>query len=542
MAHAPQTARLPGAAFGPTTGTRTGAAPSAPATPAWNPNRWRALPIILIAPFMSLFDVFVVNVGAPSISSDLHASPAMLELVVGGYSFTYAAGLVTGGRLGDRLGRKTLFLVGMSVFTLASFLCGISPSGPWLIAGRLLQGAGAAGMVPQVLALITVSFPPEERPRAFSLFGVTIGVGSVAGQVLGGVLLDLDIANLGWRPIFLVNVPIGIAAVLGARRLLGESKSTSPERLDPIGLGSLTAGLGLILVPLVLGRDEGWPTWTLVSLAAGVVTLGLFVAWEARLSRHGGHPLAPPAILRTRQVAAGLAANFGFFVFFGSFLLSLTLFLQEGQHRSPLDAGLTFAPLGVAFAISSLMARRLVAVYGPRVLTAGSLIAFAALGGLTLLIGSNGTDTATGEIMPLLVAIGIGNGLVLPSLVAAVLATAPPNVSGTISGVLTTTQQFSASLGVAGIGAVFFSRTASGGTAAGLHAALMWDLLALGFATVATVFLPRSSTVPIASTPAPRAEAGPVALAPALAPAARALADEAASGTPLSATAGDRAT
>ncbi|MEX5709864.1 MFS transporter [Parafrankia sp. FMc6] len=224
---------------------------------AADPRRWRALPVILIASFMSLFDVFVVNVAAPSIGSDLNASNAGLELVVGGYSFTYAAALVTGGRLGDRFGRRRIYLLGMAVFTAASALCGLAPNEAVLIGGRLLQGAGAAAMVPQVLALISVTFPPPERPRAFAFFGVTIGLGGVCGQVLGGVLLDLDIFGLGWRPIFLVNVPIGLAALVGARRLVRESRSARAERLDPVGLGTLTLGIGLVLVPLTLGRDEG---------------------------------------------------------------------------------------------------------------------------------------------------------------------------------------------------------------------------------------------------------------------------------------------
>jgi EmrB/QacA subfamily drug resistance transporter len=464
---------------------------TAAGTPAWNPNRWKALPIVLSATFMSLFDIFVVNVAAPSVSADLHASSATLELIVGGYSFSYAAGLVTGGRLGDRFGRRALFLAGMTIFTVASALCGLAPSGALLVAARLLQGVGAAAMVPQVLALITVSFPPHERPRALSLFGVAIGLGAVSGQVLGGVLLDLNILGLDWRPIFLVNVPIGVVALLGARRLLGESREPDPQRLDPLGLGGLTVGLGAVLVPLVLGRDEGWPAWTWASLAAGVVILGLFGAWEAHLARTGGHPIVPPAVLRARQVQAGLAANMGFFTFFGSFLLALTIYLQDGQHRSPLDAGLTFGPLGVAFALSSLAARGLVARHGPRVLTVGAGLAFAAVLGIMLLVGADGTGTPTAPLMALLVVIGVGNGLVLPSLVGAVLATAPPAQAGTIGGILATTQQFSAALGIAAIGAVFFSQTSHGGPAVGLHAALTCDLVAIGFAAAATLLLPR---------------------------------------------------
>ncbi|ABW14176.1 major facilitator superfamily MFS_1 [Parafrankia sp. EAN1pec] len=459
-----------------------------------DPRRWRALPVILIASFMSLFDVFVVNVAAPSIESDLHASNAGLELVVGGYSFTYAAALVTGGRLGDRFGRRRIYLLGMAVFTAASALCGLAPNEAVLIGGRLLQGAGAAAMVPQVLALISVTFPPAERPRAFAFFGVTIGLGGVCGQVLGGVLLDLDIFGLDWRPIFLVNVPIGLAALVGARRLVRESRAARAERLDPVGLGTLTLGIGLVLIPLTLGRDEGWPLWTWLALAAGIVVLGGFGAWEARLARSGGHPIIPPAVVRSRAVVGGMVMSAGYFFFFGSFLLALTIFLQVGQHRSPLNAGLMFAPLGVVFAFSSLAARRLVTVYGPRVLTAGALTTALSLVGVAVAVSVEGTGMTAYELTPLLMLAGIGNGLVIPALAASVMAAAPPDISGTVSGVLTTTQQFASALGVSGVGALFFAETARSGADAGLFAAVICGLISVGAAFLGSLVLRRPPT------------------------------------------------
>ncbi|CAI7979571.1 MFS transporter [Frankia sp. Hr75.2] len=461
---------------------------------AADPRRWRALPVILIASFMSLFDVFVVNVATPSIGSDLNASNAGLELVVGGYSFTYAAALVTGGRLGDRFGRRRIYLLGMAVFTAASALCGLAPNEAVLIGGRLLQGAGAAAMVPQVLALISVTFPPAERPRAFAFFGVTIGLGGVCGQVLGGVLLDLDIFGLGWRPIFLVNVPIGLAALVGARRLVRESRSARAERLDPVGLGTLTLGIGLVLVPLTLGRDEGWPLWTWLALAGGVLVLGGFTAWEARLARSGGHPIIPPAVVRSRPVVGGMVMSAGYFFFFGSFLLALTIFLQVGQHRSPLNAGLMFAPLGVTFAFSSLAARRLVAVYGPRVLVVGTLISGLSLCGVALVVSAEGIGLTAYELTPLLMLVGVGNGLVIPALAASVMAAAPPDISGTVSGVLTTTQQFASALGVSGVGALFFAQTARNGADAGLLAAIACGLVSVSVAFLGSLVLLRPPT------------------------------------------------
>jgi EmrB/QacA subfamily drug resistance transporter len=499
---------VPAPAGGPTDGAADGP----------DPRRWRALPAILVASFMSLFDVFVVNVAAPSIGSDLHASDAALELVIAGYSFTYAAGLVTGGRLGDRFGRRSLFLSGMGLFTISSALCGLAPDEATLIVGRLLQGIGAAAMVPQVLALISVIFPPAERPRAFAMFGVTIGLGAVSGQVIGGVLLNANLFGLGWRPIFLVNVPIGLITMVMAGRLVRESKAHTYERLDLVGLAGLTVALGLVLVPLTMGRDEGWPLWTWLALAGGAIALAVFGSWEARVARSGGAPIVPPAVLRTRRVLAGLLTSAGFFLFFGSFLLAFTIFLQNGQHRSPLNAGLVFGPLGVTFALSSVAARRLVARYGARVLTAGTLISFLAIGGMTLLLAQQGVDVSTTGLVPLLMLAGVGNGLTVPALVATVLSGVPADIAGAVSGVLTTTQQFSSALGVAGVGALFFSETAHGGPADGLLAALICDLGALTLALLGTLALPRPAAAPAAAAvtvPAPAravAEPEPAAL------------------------------
>ncbi|MDT3440508.1 MULTISPECIES: MFS transporter [unclassified Pseudofrankia] len=492
--------------------------PARPAEPAEpDPRRWRVLPAVLVATFMSLFDIFVVNVAAPSIGADLRASDAGLELIVAGYSFTYAAGLITGGRLGDSSGRRRMFLIGMALFTVASALCGVAPSEATLIAGRLAQGLGAAAMVPQALAIINVIFPPAERARAFAYFGVTVGLGAVSGQVIGGLLVDLDIFGLGWRPIFLVNVPIGIVAMAVVWRLLAESKAARPEPLDLVGLTALAAGLGLVLVPLTLGRDEGWPVWTWLALAAGVVVLAAFGRWEARLARTGGHPIVPPAVLRTRRTIAGLLVSFGFFTFFGSFLLAATIFLQDGQHRSPLNAGLVFGPLGVAFALSSMAARGLVARYGPRTLTVGAAISFTGLAVLLAMVATEGVGVPTGELMPPLLAIGVGNGLIVPALVAAVLAGAPADVSGAVSGLLTTTQQASAALGVAGVGTVFFAAADRGGPADGLVAALVFDLVGIAIAGAGTLLLPRGAAAPVVATVGSVGTVGTVEAAGALA-------------------------
>jgi EmrB/QacA subfamily drug resistance transporter len=470
-----------------------GPGPSASvAGPTYDPRRWRSLPVVLSATFMSLFDVFVVNVAAPSIQHSLHASSATLELVVAGYSFSYAAGLVTGARLGDLYGRRRLFIIGLAIFAAASLLSGVAPTSAVLVAGRLAQGFGAAAMVPQVLSLLNVNFRPEERSRVFSLFGVTVGLGTVAGQILGGVLLHFNLFGWGWRPIFLVNVPIGIAAIVLSRRLLPESRPDVADRLDPLGVVLLTIGVGAITAPLVLGQAEHWPAWTFISFAAGAALIAAFLRWESRLGRRGGHPLLPLSLFEHRAFNIGLLVNLGFFSFFGSVLLTLTIFLQEGLKYSPMRAGLTFAPLGVAFALSSLRGRSLHARYGTAIISVGAGAALAGVAGLAVVIAVSGLSATALELSPVLALIGIGNGLVIPLIVSGVLQSVPASATGSASGVLTTTQQFSMTLGIAAVGTLFFAREATAGVVAALQSALLVDVGLVAFALAMTMLLPRA--------------------------------------------------
>jgi len=462
--------------------------------PQYDPRRWKALPVVLSATFMSLFDIFVVNVAAPSIQHDLHASSSILELIVAGYSFSYAAGLITGARLGDLVGRRRMFTIGLAIFAVASFFAGISPDSFVLVAARLAQGFGAAAMIPQVLALLTANFSPEERPRVFSLFGVTVGLGTVAGQIFGGVLLHLNILGWGWRPIFLVNVPIGIAAIILARRLIPESRPDKADRLDPLGVVLLTAGVGAITAPLVLGQADHWPTWTWVSFGAGSVLIATFVWWESQLGHRGGHPLLPLTLFEHRAFNSGLLVNLGFFSFFGSVLLTLTLFLQEGLHYSPMRAGLTFAPLGVAFALSSLKGRTLHARYGRDIITVGAASALIGVIGLLIVVTVSGLSSNSLELSPTLAMIGIGNGLVIPLIVQGVLQSVPSHRTGAASGMLATTQQFAMVLGIAGVGTLFFAREAVAGIVSALQFGLFADIALVLFALVMTLFLPRTAT------------------------------------------------
>jgi MFS family permease len=359
------------------------------------PGRWRALPVLLVATFMALFDLFVVNVAAPSIGTELHSGTAAIELVIGGYSFTYAAGLVTGGRLGDLYGHRKLFVAGMTAFALASLLCGLAQSPSQLVIARLLQGATASLMVPQVLAVITAVFPVQERAKALGWFGLTVGVGSVSGQILGGALLDWDLFGLGWRAIFLVNLPIGLIAAALAWRILPVTRGAVAYKIDLLGVLGTSVTVGLALVPLVLGHSEGWPVWGWVLLALSVPTGFATLRHQQHLATTGGHPLLDLTLFRHRAFTSGVLVNISFFAGFSGFLLAMTLALQSGLGLSPLHAGLTFAPLGVAFATAAMLSRGLVARYGSLVVTAGATISGI---GLAILLGSliiSGGDVAS---------------------------------------------------------------------------------------------------------------------------------------------------
>jgi EmrB/QacA subfamily drug resistance transporter len=460
-----------------------------------DPRRWEALPVILVAAFMGLFDVFVVNVAAPDIQRSIHTSSSDLQLVIGGYAFAYAAFLITGGRLGDRYSYRRLFIVGMALFTVASAACGLAGTPAALIGARLAQGFGAALMVPQVFALITALFPPEERHKALAWFGVTVGLGAIAGQVLGGALVQINLFGWGWRTIFFVNVPIGIVTVFLAMRLLPSNRSSAKPQLDPIGVLGVTGALALALIPLTLGRSQGWPWWLLVPLAASPIVLGLAAWYEARLAKRGGQPVLDLSLFAARSFSAGLVVNVAVFTYFGSILLGLTLFLQQGLGLSALDAGLSFAPLGVGFAVTSLLARPLVARYGAGVVSGGLVVAFAALTGQLLDIHFSGTAIDAVRLAPLFFAIGVGNGFVIPALIGVSLTDVAPQKAGAASGTLATGQQFATAAGVAVLSEIFFAALGHSPTKHSyLHAiqyVLLLDVSLLVACFVASLFLPR---------------------------------------------------
>ncbi|WP_067702048.1 MFS transporter [Nocardia jejuensis] len=462
--------------------------------------RWRALPVLLAAMFMAMFDYFVVNVAASSLQTDLHAGEAGLELVVGGYGFAYASGLITGGRLGDLFGHRRMFVVGMLAFAVASLLCGLAWNEWALVGFRVLQGATAALMVPQVLALINTMFPITERPRAMAAFGATIGLGAVSGQVLGGALLDLDLFGWGWRTIFFINLPIGIVAALMAARWLPRHAHTHRPRLDPVGALGISAALALVLVPVTLGRPEGWPLWTWISMAAALPVLLLTLRYENRLRVRGGEPVLDITLVSDRKFLAGMVISGGYLAFFAGFMLCLTLLLQNGLGMSPLAAGLTFAPLGLSFATSSFFARKVAERIGNRVIVLGATVS---LTGMLLTLGVlawYGSAIGPLALIPGMMLVGVGNGLSIPSTIGAVLSSGiPAHQAGMAAGVLTTGQQFGNAVGATVLGTVFFGAVAGGNEIGNfVHGMEVSGYTALGIIAVVLVAafaLPRSNAV-----------------------------------------------
>jgi EmrB/QacA subfamily drug resistance transporter len=449
---------------------------------AVDPRRWLTLTVLLLAAFMNLLDVSIVNIAIPSIQQNLHASYADVQWALAGYTLAYALVLVTGGRLGDAFGRKKLFLIGVIGFTIFSALCGAAQSPGMLIASRVAQGAMGAIMVPQVLAVIQVIFPPAERIKALAGFGVTAGLGTVSGPLLGGLLIDHNLLGLDWRPIFLINVPVGIIAVIAAAILVRESHAPDRPRLDPVGVGLITVALLLLLYPLVQGRQLGWPAWTFVSMAASVPVLAAFAAYERAKDRRDGSPLVPLGLFSSRGFSVGIGIAIAFFLGIASFGLVLTLFLQIGLGFTPLHAGLTFLPFSAGVLVASAAAARLAPRFGRGVTMTGALIIAAAIGALIAIVHHYGAAVTTWELTPGLVAVGLGLGTVLAPMADITLDGVAGRDAGSASGVFNTALQLGNSVGIAVIGVIFFGLlgSQSGPAAATVAPQLRSGLVAAG--------------------------------------------------------------
>jgi EmrB/QacA subfamily drug resistance transporter len=428
--------------------------------------------VVLAGTFITFLDFFIVNVALPSMQQDLHAGSSAISLVVAGYGLTFAVGMITGGRLGDLFGRRRMFALGLVLFTLTSAACGLAPTIGVLVIARLLQGAAGALLTPQVLALLGTIYTDKRRGTAFAAYGFAMGVAGVLGQLIGGALIQADIAGLGWRAIFLINVPVGIAA-RALVRVIPESRGTA-ARLDLTGAALVSLAVAAVVLPLTEGREQGWPAWTWLSFALAPVLAAGFVRHQARHSA----PLVHLPLFRDRGFALGSLIGLTFALVPAAFFFVLALYLQDGRGYDALFSGTVFAAVGAGYFTALFVATPLAARLRHQVL---------AVGALTVAVGCGVVAAATSasssmELVPGLALVGFGIGTVLVPLASTVLATVDPRHAGSAAGVLTTAQQVGGALGVAVISVVFFGA----GSVTPAFTVCLWTLAGL---TVLTALL-----------------------------------------------------
>jgi MFS family permease len=424
--------------------------------PAGLRRKWAVLAVLLAAPFLAVLDGFIVTIAAPSIQDQLHASDACVQLVVAGYVVAYAAFLIAGGRLGDMHGRRRLLVVGLTLFSATSVLAAAAPDEYVLVVARFLQGVAAALMYPQTLALIRVHFHGRDLTSATAAFGVALGLASVTAQVAGGIIIQADLLGLQWRSIFLVNVPISAAAIVLARLLVPESRAASTVRLDVAGLALVTTALIALVLPLIIGRDQGWAPWTWWLLAGAVLVGALFTLHERRLAERAMAPLLSLDLFKVRAFVVGLLMTLVFYCGQISFFLLLSLYLQHGLGLTPLTTGLLFLPVALGFFAASVGLPRLSRRPSPRLLTTGALGLSACTTVLGVLAMEGGGRPDLRAMVPVLFLCGACYGVVIPTLLGVILRAVPPESEGGAAGMLVTTQQVAGAIGVALSGVIFF--------------------------------------------------------------------------------------
>ena len=420
-------------------------------------GRWLALLVVLSAVFMQLLDTTIVTVAIPSIQTDLSASFGTVQLVLAGYSLTFACTLITGGRLGDSYGRRRLFTLGMVGFVAASAACGAAPDGLTLVVARLVQGMCSGLMFPQVLAIIQALFGESERPKALGAYGASIGLATICGPVLGGALIAANVFGSDWRSIFYINVPIGVLALVGAARFVPESHGAAGRRLDLVGALLVTTGLFLLVLPLVVGRDQGWPTWTWVLLALSAPALLAFGWFERRFGkRPDADPLVRTSLFARRSFGLGLAISLVFFAGIPSFFFVFILSLQVGFGYSAVGAGAVTLGFALFVAIGSARSSAVVRKLGSRTLLVGTALLILGMLGVLLTLHVAGTGLHGYQLLPSLAVAGAGAGLFLAPVTGVIIAGLPQREAGSASGVLATAQQVGAALGIAVAGVLFF--------------------------------------------------------------------------------------
>ncbi|MGW1349769.1 MFS transporter [Streptomyces sp. sk2.1] len=427
---------------------------------------------LLIGASLPLLDYYIVNVALPSMERDLRTTETMLELVVAGYGVAHAVLLVLCGRLGDRFGRRRLFLWGMAAFGLTSLVCGLATDAWTLVIARVAQGAAASLLLPQVLATIQATTEGARRGRAIGLYGATTGLSMVAGQVLGGVLVAADIGGTGWRAVFLVNVPVVLLGLGTALRTVPETRSDRPHPVDLPGTLLLALALGCLLLPLTEGRAAGWPWWAWTLLVVTGPAAAAFVAVEYRADRAGRVPLLPPSLVGVRSMRRGLAMVPTFSIGFGGFMFCVAVALQTGLDFGPVTAGIALAPMALAFFAASLVGPSLVARFGGRVAAGGAAVQIVGLVLVAVAVRSGWPGLGVLELAPGMAIAGFGQGLVMPVVFRVVLSDVPNAMAGVGSGVMITAQQSMLALGAATLGSLFLGLVPGAGMRDALLTAL----------------------------------------------------------------------
>ncbi|MFI6444624.1 MFS transporter [Kitasatospora sp. NPDC050543] len=476
----------------------TAAAPGEAAPGALYRWRWCALAVILVAEVMDLLDTTIVNVAAPAIQRAFGGSESQIQWISAAYTLAFAVLLVTGARLGDLYGRKRLFVTGAAGFTAASLLCAAATGPGLLIGARTAQGVFAALLIPQGLGIIKAMFPPKEMGTAFGLFGPVMGLSSVFGPTLGGYLTSADWFGTGWRMVFLINLPLGIAAVLAGARFLpadadagfgakagADANARTGARIEPVGVLLLSAAVLMLIYPLVQGRELGWPLWTYLSMAAALPLLWLFTRQQRRVLRRGGSPLVEPSLFTKRAFTSALTTGLGLFAAMSGLLLCLTLYFQLGLGWTPLHAGLTMIPLSLGLVVGAVLSGGVLAPkYGRRVLHAGMVIAGAGVLGIWASTAQWSAGVTSWQLAPAILVTGFGLGLIMAPFFDIALAGVDDHETGSASGVLNAAQQLGGSIGVAVLGTAFFGRA----TSDGFEHATGWTL-GLTSAALAVAFL-----------------------------------------------------
>jgi EmrB/QacA subfamily drug resistance transporter len=425
-------------------------------------QRTIALVVVALAFIMDLLDSTIVNIAIPSIQANLGASYATIQWLIAGYALTFATLLITGGRMGDVFGYKKLFMIGVAGFTLASLLCGVSWDSHVLIVARLLQGCMAALMVPQVMSLMQIMYPPKERGGIMGIFGALAGVAATLGPIIGGILIHFNIAGLDWRPIFLINIPVGIFAFLAGQKYLPDGKSPHPLKLDIIGTVLISSAMFLLVFPLIQGRELGWPTWSFVLMIASLPVFLVFGWWQKVKQARDGSPLVVPSLLRLKTFVVGLVINLTFEGAMLGFFLPFTLITQVGLGYSVIKAALTGIPTAIGISVTmAVFSQKLIPKLGRYTMGLGVLLMGSGLVLLYALLKHFGVDMSPWAFIPGLLLVGAGMALIMSPMFTVALSDVDAEHAGSASGVLNAVQQLGGAVGIALIGLVFFTHLSS---------------------------------------------------------------------------------